>query len=228
MQRKDAGSKATLVKPLKNHATSFIHVSDSRNRKIPGLWVCNRRYYACLWVDRGDGKKTSRRLPLVAANVTEAREQMDIKKNDRRENKLPTSARKPMLAGSVDVGYDETLTLTLFCVVSRPLGLLPTPQVSDPSPASWSPMATGRRYPADTGRLRRYYSQLTMTLKSHFFSDELYLAFCSRISRLLHPYRIGPSLQRPPQSRFVSSPRSDSLLYVLLEHFRFSLTRCSG
>ena len=96
MQRKETGSNATLDVPLKNHAASFIHAKDSRNRKIPGLWVRNGRFYACLWVDRGDGKKTSRRLPLEAANVTEAREQMDIKKSDRRENKLPTSGRKPM------------------------------------------------------------------------------------------------------------------------------------
>ena len=102
MKRKDAGSKATLDETLEIHAPSFIQAMDSRNRKIPGLWIRNGRYYASLWVDRGDGKKSSRRFPLEAANVTEAREQMEIKRNDRRENKLPTSGRKPMLSESIN------------------------------------------------------------------------------------------------------------------------------
>jgi len=102
MECNDLEGKDALGNPPKNQAPAFMHARDSRKRKIPGLWVRNERFYACLWVNRGDGKKTARRFPLVATNVTEAREQMDIKKNDRRENKLPTSGRKPMLADSIE------------------------------------------------------------------------------------------------------------------------------
>jgi hypothetical protein len=53
-------------------------------------------------VDRGDGKKTARRFPHEAANISEAKEQLEIKKSDRREERLPTAGRKPMLADYIE------------------------------------------------------------------------------------------------------------------------------
>ncbi len=91
------------------HRYTFSAARDSRNRKVPGLSVRNGRYYACLWVEGPGGKKTARRFPLEASNITEAKEQLEIKRNDRREDKLPTSGRKPMLADYIET-YLESAT----------------------------------------------------------------------------------------------------------------------
>lgn len=85
-----------------NHSARFAQARDSRNRKVPGAWIRNGRFYACLWVDRGDGKTTARRFPLEAANITETKEHMDIKRNDCRENKLPKAGRKPSLSDYIE------------------------------------------------------------------------------------------------------------------------------
>ena len=84
-----------------NHAAQFITVRDSRNRRVPGLQTRNGRYYTQLWVDRGDGKKTARRFPLLkegnvpVRTLQEAKEALEILRHDRRENALPTAGRKP-------------------------------------------------------------------------------------------------------------------------------------
>jgi len=41
---------------LANHRSQFIAARDSRNRRVPGLYVRNDRSYAQLWVDLGNGK----------------------------------------------------------------------------------------------------------------------------------------------------------------------------
>ena len=47
-----------------NHRAQFIAARDSRNRRIPGLYVRGNRYYAQLWADGGNRRKTTRRFPL--------------------------------------------------------------------------------------------------------------------------------------------------------------------
>ena len=85
-----------------NHRAQFIPARDSRNRRIPGLYIRGGRYYAQLWVDLGNGKKTTRRFPLRDAdnqpvqNITAAREALEIKRHERRENELPTIGHKPL------------------------------------------------------------------------------------------------------------------------------------
>src|SRR5262249_54070516 len=79
----------------------FIAPPDSRNRRIPGLYLRGDRYYAQLWVDVGNGGKTSRRFPLQDGDnqpvqtLSAAREALEIKRHERRENQLPTIGRKP-------------------------------------------------------------------------------------------------------------------------------------
>jgi integrase len=87
---------------------------DSRNRRIPGLYTRNGRFYGLLWADRGDGRKTARRFSLVdentkqaVANLTEAKEALDKLRGDRRENTLPQGGRKP----GFDAYADEYLAL---------------------------------------------------------------------------------------------------------------------
>jgi integrase len=85
-----------------NHRPQFIPARDSRNRRIPGLYLRGDRFYAQLWVDVGNGKKTSRRFPLrdgddqPVRTLSAAREALEIKRHERRENQLPTIGHKPL------------------------------------------------------------------------------------------------------------------------------------
>src|SRR6266498_4342240 len=75
-----------------NHRTQFIAARDSRNRRVPGLYLRGDRYYAQLWVDLGNGKKAPRRFALRDAdnqpvrNLAAAKEALEIKRHERREN----------------------------------------------------------------------------------------------------------------------------------------------
>jgi integrase len=85
-----------------NHCAQFIPARDSRNRRIPGLYLRGGRYYAQLWVDVGNGEKTSRRFPLRDSDnqpvrtLSAAREALEIKRHERRENQLPMIGHKPL------------------------------------------------------------------------------------------------------------------------------------
>ena len=83
------------------HAAQFMPVLDSRKRRIKGLYTRNGRFYALLWADRGDGKKTARRFPLVDSDnepirtITAAKEAFDALRVNRHENALPQAGHKP-------------------------------------------------------------------------------------------------------------------------------------
>jgi integrase len=85
-----------------NHRAQFIPARDSRNRRIPGLYLRGNRYYAQLWVDVGNGKKTSRKFALRDSDnqpvrtLSAARDALEIKRHERRENQLPTLGHKPV------------------------------------------------------------------------------------------------------------------------------------
>ena len=95
------------------HHPSFTTVRDSRNRRVPGLYIRNGRYYAQLWADRGDGKKTARRFPLLTAdkvpvqNLVEAKEAMDVLRSVRRQNELPKAGRKPTFSDYSEVYFSK-------------------------------------------------------------------------------------------------------------------------
>ena len=90
---------------LADHRAQFIPARDSRNRRIPGLYLRNDRYYAQLWTDTGNGKKAPRRFALNNSDnepvrtINEAKEALEVKRHERREEKLPTNGRKPSFAG---------------------------------------------------------------------------------------------------------------------------------
>ena len=85
-----------------NHRAQFIAARDSRNRRIPGLYLRGDRYYAQLWVDVGNGKKTSRKFSLwdgdnqPVQTLSAAREALEIKRHERRENLLLTFGHRPL------------------------------------------------------------------------------------------------------------------------------------
>jgi integrase len=84
------------------HRAQFIAACDSRNRRIPGLYLRGSRYYAQLWIDDGNSKKTSRRFALLdeynqpVRTLSAAREALEIKRHERRENQLPAIGHKPL------------------------------------------------------------------------------------------------------------------------------------
>ena len=90
-----------------------MSVRDSRNRRVPGIYTRNGRFYGQLWVDREDGKKTARKFPLITADdapvqtLNEAKEAMDVLRNDRRERVLPTCGHKPSLAAYVETYFGK-------------------------------------------------------------------------------------------------------------------------
>lgn len=82
----------------KGHGKSFTPVFDSRKRKIFGLWQRGERYYAQLRVDLGNGRTAPRRFPLTAATLDEAKGELDRKRVERKDNKLPQIGRRPKFA----------------------------------------------------------------------------------------------------------------------------------
>jgi integrase len=95
------------------HERKFTAAHDSRNRRIPGLCVRNGRYYAQLWVDTGNGRKAPRRIPLFgednlpARRLQDAKLALEIKRHERRENKLARPGRKPSLTDYCKVYFDK-------------------------------------------------------------------------------------------------------------------------
>jgi integrase len=107
------GATAVSLRPnaRPDHRWQFIPARDSRNRRVPGLYTRNGRYYALLWADTGNGKKAPRRMPLFDADQKPARtlqvakEALEVKRHERRENKLPTAGRKPSLNDFCEVYF---------------------------------------------------------------------------------------------------------------------------
>ena len=79
----DSGSSSSN----RSHRVQFIPARDSRNRRIPGLYQRNGRYYAQLWIDKGDGTKTARKMPLLddadkpITTLVAARDALDVKRH---------------------------------------------------------------------------------------------------------------------------------------------------
>ena len=90
------------------HGAQFMAVRDSRNRRVPGMYQRNGRFYGQLWMKI---EKTARKFPLVNADggpvqtLNEAKEAMEVLRNDRRENALPTIGHKPSFADYVETYF---------------------------------------------------------------------------------------------------------------------------
>ncbi|MFN0130839.1 MAG: tyrosine-type recombinase/integrase [Verrucomicrobiales bacterium] len=89
---------------------------DSRNRRIPGLSTRNGRFYAQLWIERSDGRKSPRRFPLTVdgrpvEGIAEAKTAMEVLRHQRREDKLPAEGRKPSFEEFADAYLESGETL---------------------------------------------------------------------------------------------------------------------
>ena len=100
--RSVAGSKcSTIDSRVRKHRGQFIAARDSRNCRVPGLYIRNGRFYAVLWSDRGDGRKTARRFPLFDDNnapvrtLSSAKAALMTLRENNHQNALPQAGRKP-------------------------------------------------------------------------------------------------------------------------------------
>jgi integrase len=87
-----------------NHRPQFMPALDSRNRRVAGLCTRNGRYYAQLWLDLGNGRKSARRLPLIDENnqpirsLAQAKDALNSLREKRKRNTLPQRGRRPTFA----------------------------------------------------------------------------------------------------------------------------------
>ena len=114
-----SANSATLAN-FTNRA-QFIAARDSRNRRVPGLCLRGERYYADLWVDVGNGTKTSRRFSLPDSDnqpvqtLSAAREALEIKRHKRRENQLPLLTRERRHFARSWIWFGGLIALQLRC-----------------------------------------------------------------------------------------------------------------
>src|SRR5438552_14740194 len=93
-----------MQRSTNNHGAQFIPALDSRNRRVSALCTRNGRYYAQLWIDLGNGKKSARRLPLIDENkepirsLTAAKDALISLRANRKQNSLPQRGRRPTFA----------------------------------------------------------------------------------------------------------------------------------
>jgi integrase len=93
-----------MQRNIPNHAAQFIPAVDSRNRRVPGLCIRNGRYYAQLWVDLGNSRKSARRLPLIDENkepirsLAAAKDALVSVREHRKQNTLRKTGRRPTFA----------------------------------------------------------------------------------------------------------------------------------
>ena len=93
-----------MQQDVNNHRAQFIPALDSRNRRVPGLCTRNGRYYAQLWIDLGNGRKSARRLPLLdedkepIRSLAGAKDALISLRENRKRNTLPQRGRRPTFA----------------------------------------------------------------------------------------------------------------------------------
>jgi integrase len=87
----------TETKPTTAHHRRFEPVLDTRKRKVPGLWIRGRRFYAQIRIDLGNGRTSPRRIPLEAADLTSARGELERKRTEKRDNRLLVPGHRPRL-----------------------------------------------------------------------------------------------------------------------------------
>jgi integrase len=97
----------------KNHIAKFMPAYDSRNRRVPGLYLRNGRYYGQLWVDVGNGRNAARRFSLTDGDnrpirtLHAAKEALETKRHERRENRLPSTGHKPAFADYCETYFEK-------------------------------------------------------------------------------------------------------------------------
>jgi len=218
------------------HSPQFTAARDSRNRKVKGLLVRNGRFYAQLWVDRGDGKKTARKFPLrmedggAVVTLTAAQGALDDLRQSRKLDKLPAPGRKPSLADYIDRYFAKptiqqkrpnTLEAEKVCLDAwkKELGSLRVDQVRTPQISAFlDKLLAGGRRKARTGNI--YLTSLRNVLRSA--KRDGLVREIPDIERLTQ--------EPPPKRRLLALAEVESLLaaaakskngYLLSDYLRF-------
>ena len=66
--------KKATRKTMSNKHNRLKKVLDGKGKPVRGLWLRGNNYYAQMTITRPDGTKHETKVPLKAANLTEARE----------------------------------------------------------------------------------------------------------------------------------------------------------
>ena len=103
MERNETSSNA----PNRKEGQSFAPVFDSRKRKIVGLRRRGSRYYAQLRVDLGNGRTAPRRIALEAANLDGAKAELEHRRAERRDGKLPRTGQRPRFEDFARAYFDS-------------------------------------------------------------------------------------------------------------------------
>jgi integrase len=99
MRRNDADRS---VEGAKNHAVRFVVVTDSRKRKIRGLWKRGDRYYAQLRMEVEGGRTKPKRIALKATTLDQARAELEKIRTENRAGKLALPGPRPSFAEFAD------------------------------------------------------------------------------------------------------------------------------
>ncbi|HIG28135.1 MAG TPA: hypothetical protein EYQ50_10165 [Verrucomicrobiales bacterium] len=90
-----------------NRKNKYLPVRQRNGRKISHLEQRNRKYYARFQVENHlTGVKKTRRFPLKAANVTEAKEELTLIKAELAQGKLTISRKGPLLRDAIESYID--------------------------------------------------------------------------------------------------------------------------
>lgn len=95
MQRNATKSAATKTIKRSNHPGMFHPAVDSRKRKIRGLWIRNGKYYAQMRIDAGNGKTRPVRVPLEAADLDAAKNELEKARTENRKGEMHQPGHRP-------------------------------------------------------------------------------------------------------------------------------------
>jgi integrase len=91
--RRDSTQRNTVPGPKRS--ATFVAVRNSNKQKVKGLWRRGKKYYAQLRMGLGNGRTAPRRIPLEATNLEEAKAEIEKKRTENRQGKLPRPGLKP-------------------------------------------------------------------------------------------------------------------------------------
>ena len=102
MQRNATKSAAPKAVNRSNHTARFTAVTDSRKRKIRGLWQRNGKFYAQIRMTDESGGSKPKRIPLVATDLDGAKSELEKVRTDNRAGSLPTTGIRPTFSTAAD------------------------------------------------------------------------------------------------------------------------------
>lgn len=84
------------------HEARFTPATDTRKRKIRGLWIRNGRFYAQMRVSLGNGTTKAVRVPLVATTLDAAKIEMESKRTEKQTGELHLPGHRPKFSELVE------------------------------------------------------------------------------------------------------------------------------